>query len=141
MAPVLEVANLSTVFETGRGVARAVDDVSFSIDTGEVVALAGESGCGKSALALSLMRLLPAGGRITGGSIRFEGRDLCALDAKSLREIRGRRMSIIFQEPAAALNPVRTIGSQIAEVALAHGERSKRSAWARAVTMLAKTRI
>jgi oligopeptide/dipeptide ABC transporter ATP-binding protein len=106
-----------------------------------MVALAGESGCGKSALALSLMRLLPPGGRITGGSVLFEGRDVCTLDQRSLRDIRGRRLSIIFQEPAAALNPVRTIGSQIAEVARAHGERSKRKAWARAVAMLEKTGI
>lgn len=117
-----------------------MDDVSFTIGNGEMVALVGESGSGKSALALSLMRLLPPGGRIASGSVRFEGTDLCALDQRSLRDIRGRRLSIIFQEPAAALNPVRTIGSQIAEVARAHGE-SKRAAWTRAVAMLEKTGI
>ncbi|HYV98446.1 MAG TPA: ABC transporter ATP-binding protein [Gemmatimonadaceae bacterium] len=137
----LEVRELHTTFATPDGVARAVDGVDFEIAEGEMVALVGESGCGKSAIALSLMRLLPPGGRIDRGVAMFEGRDLFTLGAGAMRDVRGRRLSLIFQEPAAALNPVRSIGSQVAEVARAHGERSSRTAWARAVAMLGRTGI
>jgi len=141
VTPMLEVFDLSTSFATPAGVARAVDGVSFGIDAGELVGLVGESGCGKSATALSLLRLLPPAGRIERGAITFEGRNLLTLDARAMRDVRGRRMSMIFQEPSSALNPVRTIGDQIAEVARVHGERSRRAAWSRAIAMLARTGI
>ncbi len=139
--PILQVRDLCTSFVTAAGVARAVDGVSFDVNAGEMVGLVGESGCGKSAFALSLMRLLPPAGRIERGSVTFEGRDLLTLDARALRDLRGRRLSLIFQEPAAALNPVRSIGDQLAEVARVHGERSARVAWTRGVTMLERTGI
>jgi oligopeptide/dipeptide ABC transporter ATP-binding protein len=141
MTPILQVRDLFVSFHTRAGAAHAVDGVSVSIDAGELVALVGESGCGKSALALALMRLLPPAGRIERGTVLFEGRDLLRLDAHALRDLRGRRLSLIFQEPAAALNPVRTIGDQMAEGARVHGERSARAAWSRAVHMLARTGI
>src|SRR5512140_1511540 len=98
-APILAVRDLRTTFTTDDGVARAVDGVSFDVAAGEMVALVGESGCGKSATALSIMRLLPPSGRIEAGSgIAFDGRDLLALDAEALRELRGRRLAMIFQE-------------------------------------------
>ena len=138
----LDVRELRTTYARDDAVVRAVDGVSFSLAAGETVALVGESGCGKSAIALSLMRLLPANGRIESGSqVTFEGRDLLALDQRAMRDIRGRRLAMIFQEPASALNPVMTVGEQVAEVALIHGERSKRAAWDRAVAMLDRTGI
>ena len=141
MTPVLDVRDLHTSFVSPAGVARAVDGVSFSVSPGEMVALVGESGCGKSAIALSVMRLLPPNGRSERGAVIFEGRDLLTLDARALRDLRGRRLSLIFQEPAAALNPVRTIGDQMAEIMRVHGERSARTARARATTMLGRTGI
>ena len=141
MTAVLQVRDLCTNFVTAAGVARAVDGVSFDVHAGEMVALVGESGCGKTVTALSVMRLLPAGGRIERGSVLLEGRDLLTLDARALRDLRGRRISLIFQEPAAALNPVRSIGDQLAEVARVHGERSARVAWTRGVAMLERTGI
>jgi len=138
----LEVRDLRTTYERdGEGV-RAVDGVSFDVAAGETVALVGESGCGKSAIALSLMRLLPRNGRVEAGSrIAFDGRDLLALDERAMRDLRGRRMAMIFQEPATALNPMMTVGAQVAEVALLHGERSSRAARERAVAMLEHTGI
>ena len=141
MTTALRVHDLCTSFATRAGVARAVDGVSFDVQAGEMVALVGESGCGKTATALSIMRLLPSSGRVERGSVLLEGRDLLTLDARALRDLRGRRISLIFQEPAAALNPVRSIGDQLAEVARVHGERSGRAAWARAVAMLERTGI
>src|SRR6185369_7185512 len=141
MTPVLDVRDLHTSFVSPAGVARAVDGVSFSVSPGEMVALVGESGCGKSASALSVMRLLPPNGRSERGAVIVEGRDLLTLDARALRDLRGRRLSLIFQEPAAALNPVRTIGDQMAEIMRVHGERSARTARARATTMLGRTGI
>jgi oligopeptide/dipeptide ABC transporter ATP-binding protein len=139
---ILEVRDLRTTFATDSGVARAVDGVSFDVGRGEMVALVGESGCGKSATALSLMGLVPPPGRIEkGSSIRFDGRDLLALPAEDLRDLRGRRLSMIFQEPASALNPVLTIGDQTAEVARVHGERDRKRAWDLAVAMLERTGI
>src|SRR5262245_8508245 len=142
MPPVLDVRDLHTSFVSTNGsLARAVDGVSFAISPGEMVALVGESGCGKSAIALSVMRLLPPNGRSERGAVIFEGRDLLTLDARALRDLRGRRLSLIFQEPVAALNPVRTVGDQMTEIMRVHGERSSRSARARAVAMLARTGI
>ena len=141
-APLLAVDGLTVVFATNQGAAQAVDGVSFAVHAGETVCVVGESGCGKSMTALSLLRLVPPPGRIAPGSaIRFDGRDLLALDEPSLRAIRGRRMSMIFQEPMTALNPVLTIGEQIAEVVRVHTSASRDDAWSRAVAMLREVGI
>ena len=141
-APLLEVRDLAVHFHGATGVARAVDGVSFTMAKGETVALVGESGCGKSVTAMSLLRLIDPPGRIEAGSvIRFEGTDLLALGEEPMRQLRGRRISMIFQEPMTALNPVFTIGDQVAEVARIHEGASRADAWARAVRMLARTGI
>ncbi|MGH7471843.1 MAG: ABC transporter ATP-binding protein [Longimicrobiales bacterium] len=141
MTPILQVQDLCVRFVTAAGESRAVDGVTFDIGAGELVALVGESGSGKSATALSLMRLLPAHARIDRGAVWFEGRNLLTLSERALRDLRGRRLSLIFQEPAAALNPVRSVGEQMIEAVRVHGERSARAALARAVGMLARTGI
>ncbi len=136
-APLLRVENLRTWFHTPNGVAKAVDGVSFEVGARETVGVVGESGCGKSVTALSLMRLVRAPGRIEPGSrIEFEGKDLLALDEKAMRAVRGARMAMVFQEPMTALNPVFTVGDQIAEVARVHAGASRAEAWQRAVEML-----
>ena len=133
----LSVNDLRTYFYTDNGIAKSVDGVSFAIDAGETVGLVGESGCGKSVTALSLLRLVRPPGRIEPGSrIEFDGTDLITLDEKSMRAVRGARISMVFQEPMTALNPVFTIGNQIAEVVRVHHAGSKREAWDRAVKML-----
>ena len=131
------MANLRTYFYTSAGVARAVDGVSFEIAKGETLGLVGESGCGKSVTGFSILRLIQPPGRIESGSaIALEGEDLLALDGESIRRIRGNRVSLIFQEPMTALNPVFTVGDQVAEVARIHAGASRADAWARAVEML-----
>ncbi len=118
---VLDVKNLQTVFFTNSGLFRAVDDVSFSVRRGETLAIVGESGCGKSVTALSIMRLVPdPPGRIVGGSVSLEGTDLLGLDEAEMRAIRGNRISMIFQEPMTSLNPVMRIGDQITEAVRLH---------------------
>jgi oligopeptide/dipeptide ABC transporter ATP-binding protein len=112
----LEVRNLQTSFFTRKGVVRAVDDISFSVSTGEVLGIVGESGCGKTMTALSIMRHVPFPGRVVGGEVWFKGQNLLALKASEMQSIRGRRISIILQDPFAALNPVFTIGNQLSEV-------------------------
>ncbi|MEP7381910.1 MAG: ABC transporter ATP-binding protein [Gemmatimonadota bacterium] len=135
--PLLRVEHLRTYFHTASGIARAVDDVSFSIARGETLGVVGESGCGKSVTALSLLRLIQAPGRIEEGShIWFEGRDLLTLGAEEIRQVRGNRIAMIFQEPMTALNPVFTVGDQIAEVARVHTDISRKGARERAVEML-----
>jgi oligopeptide/dipeptide ABC transporter ATP-binding protein len=135
--PLLSIENLRTYFYTDAGVARAVDGVSFQIDPGETVGLVGESGCGKSVTALSILRLIGAPGRIEAESrMIFEGRDLLELSDGDMRRVRGNRISMIFQEPMTALNPVFTVGDQIAEVARIHERASRKVAWRRAVEML-----
>jgi peptide/nickel transport system ATP-binding protein len=135
--PLLEVAGLRTYFYSDVGVARSVDGVSLAIGRGETVGLVGESGCGKSVTALSIMRLVRPPGRIeAGSSIRFEGRELTALPESEMRAVRGNRIAMIFQEPMTALNPVFTVGDQIGEVARIHQRASRRQAHARAVEML-----
>jgi peptide/nickel transport system ATP-binding protein len=135
--PLLRVHNLRTYFYTESGVARSVDGVSLEIAPGETVGLVGESGCGKSVTALSLLRLIRPPGRIeTGSEIIFDGKDLATIDEKSMRAVRGARISMVFQEPMTALNPVFTVGDQIAEVVRIHGAGNKREAWDRAVKML-----
>ncbi|MEW6624127.1 MAG: ABC transporter ATP-binding protein [Bacillota bacterium] len=132
----LEVKNLRTEFHTEEGVFPALDDISFSLNAGETLGLVGESGCGKSVTALSIMRLLPYAGRITRGSIYFDGQNLLKKNEKEMRKIRGRRLSMIFQEPMTSLNPVYTIGDQVAEVIMIHRNTSKKEALAQAVKAL-----
>ena len=136
MSTVLRVNDLHTTFFTSSGEARAVDGVSFQIHAGETVALVGESGCGKSALGASLMRLVPPPGRIVRGTVQLEERDLLTLDSSAMRDLRGRRIALIPQEPSAALSPTMRVGDQVAEVLRVHGERSTRVAAERAVRML-----
>ena len=133
----LQIENLHTFFYGESTVARAVDGVSFSVGAGETIGLVGESGCGKSVTALSVLRLVRPPGRIEPGSrILFEGRDLVTLDERQLRAVRGARIAMIFQEPMTALNPVFTVGEQIAEVVRIHTKTTRRDAWQRAVEML-----
>src|SRR5437763_9167259 len=133
----LQIENLRTFFFGEGGVVRAVDGVTFSVDSGEIIGLVGESGSGKSVTALSMLRLVRPPGRIEAGSrMLFEGRDLVALSERELRAIRGARIAMVFQEPMTALNPVFTVGEQIAEVVRIHAKASRREAWARAVEML-----
>ena len=135
--PLLSVRDLRTYFYTEAGVARAVDGVSFDIARGETVGLVGESGCGKSVTAFSLIRLVSPPGRIEAGSrIVFDGREITSLSEKELRAVRGAQIGFVFQEPMTALNPVFTVGDQIAEVVRVHHAGSRREAWDRAVTML-----
>jgi peptide/nickel transport system ATP-binding protein len=134
---VLEVEDLKTYFYTRAGLVKAVDGVSFSLRRGETLAIVGESGCGKSVTALSLMRLVAdPPGRIVGGSIRLDGLDLVAVDDATMRDIRGKEISMIFQEPMTSLNPVMTIGRQIAEALLLHESTSRKAAMARTIEML-----
>ena len=136
-ASLLEIADLRVTFSTADGVARAVDGVDLVVQAGETVGLAGESGCGKSVTALAMLRLVEHPGLIAHGSrVRFEGRDLLALADRDIRAVRGNHLALIFQEPAAALNPVLTIGSQIAEVIRTHQHGSRAEAKRRAVEML-----
>jgi peptide/nickel transport system ATP-binding protein len=141
-APLLEVEGLRTYFELRHGAVKAVDGVSFSLAPHETLAIVGESGCGKSITALSLMRLVPEPpGRIVGGAVRLAGRDLLALDEEAMRSVRGKDIAMIFQEPMTSLNPVLTVGSQIAETVLLHERVNKKQAWAKAIEMLRLTRI
>ncbi|MGY3462472.1 ABC-type dipeptide/oligopeptide/nickel transport system ATPase component [Bradyrhizobium sp. LM3.4] len=139
---VLDVKNLKTVFFTNSGLFKAVDDVSFTVRRGETLAIVGESGCGKSVTALSLMRLVPdPPGRIVGGSVTLEGTDLLALDEAEMRAIRGNRISMIFQEPMTSLNPVMRIGDQIVEAVRLHRNMSSKEARDIAIEMLRLVRI
>jgi len=139
---VLDVNGLQTVFFMNSGLFRAVDDVSFSVRRGETLAIVGESGCGKSVTALSIMRLVPdPPGRIVGGSIILEGTDILDLDESEMRAIRGDRISMIFQEPMTSLNPVMRIGDQITEAVRLHRPMTRKEAWTHAVEMLRLVRI
>jgi peptide/nickel transport system ATP-binding protein len=135
-SPLLEVKNLVTEFRTDEGVLRAVDDVSFELPPGGTLGIVGESGCGKSVTSLSILRLIQAPGRITHGEIRFEGQDLLKLSEAEMRKLRGSAISMIFQEPMSSLNPVYTVGAQIAESVIVHQRVSKRAALDRAVELL-----
>jgi peptide/nickel transport system ATP-binding protein len=137
ISPLLAVENLKTYFYTRDGVVRAVDGVSFSVYPGETVAIVGESGCGKSVTSLSILRLIASPpGRIVSGKVELEGRDLITLTEREMRAIRGNEISMIFQEPMTSLNPVLTIGRQIAEALELHRGFSNRDALQRAVEML-----
>ncbi len=140
-APLLEVDGLSTCFQGPDSTTYAVDGVSFSLGAGETLALVGESGCGKSVTALSVMRLLARNGRVLEGAVRFEGRDLLALPEAEMRQIRGNRVAMIFQEPMTSLNPVHRIGEQIAEAVRIHQNVSRAAAWRRAEEVLGLVRI
>jgi len=140
--PLLQVENLRTHFSTDDGEFPAVDGVSFSVHAGQTLAIVGESGSGKSVTALSIMGLIPnPPGRIAGGSIRFEGRELIGLSARELQALRGNGMAMIFQEPMSSLNPVFTIGQQIIEGLQCHQNLGRAEAEARALQMLEKVRI
>ncbi len=140
--PLLRVEDLRTYFYATSAVAKSVDCVSFTVGAGETLGIVGESGCGKSVTALSILRLVQQPGRIERGSrIMFEGKDLVTVDDATMRDIRGNRISMIFQEPMSALNPVFSVGDQVAEVARIHGDGSRGDAWRRAVEMLSLTGI
>ena len=141
-APLLEVDDLKTYFYTREGVVRAVDGVSFTVYPGETLAVVGESGCGKSVTSLSIMRLIASPpGRIVSGRLMFGGRDLRGLTEDEMRQVRGNEISMIFQEPMTSLNPVLTIGRQIAEALVLHRGMTRVEALARAVEMLTLVNI
>ncbi len=132
----LEVKDLVTEFPTRKGIVRAVNGVTFSIDRGEILAVVGESGSGKSVTSLSIMRLLQKPGHVASGSITFDGTDLLALSEKEMQQVRGQKISMIFQEPMTTLNPVYRVGDQIVEAIQTHTDMKKNEAWERAVEML-----
>jgi oligopeptide/dipeptide ABC transporter ATP-binding protein len=138
----LSVRNLKTYFYTDEGVVRAVDGLSYDLHKGETLGIVGESGSGKSVHALSIMRLIPTPpGKIVDGEILFEGRNLLRLSDEMMRRIRGNRIAMVFQEPMTSLNPVLTIGEQIAEAVILHQKLDKRRAWERAIEMLDRVQI
>jgi oligopeptide/dipeptide ABC transporter ATP-binding protein len=138
----LSVRNLKTYFYTDEGVVKAVDGLSYELKKGETLGIVGESGCGKSVHALSIMRLIPQPpGKIVEGEILFEGTNLLSLPEDAMRKIRGNRIAMIFQEPMTSLNPVLTIGEQIAEAVMLHQGLGKKDAWDRAAEMLEKVKI
>ena len=142
MSDVLEVRGLRTLFSTDDGEFAAVDGVDFTVEAGRTLAIVGESGCGKSVTALSIMGLVPnPPGRIAGGSVRFEGQELIGAPEATLRDLRGNGIAMIFQEPMSSLNPVFTIGEQIVEALLRHRKISRAAAAERAIEMLRKVRI
>jgi peptide/nickel transport system ATP-binding protein len=140
--PLLAIEDLQTHFFTRDGVVRAVDGVSYAVEAGETLAVVGESGCGKSVTALSILRLVPSPpGRVVGGAIRFEGVDLLQIGEGEMRRIRGNEISMIFQEPMTSLNPVLTVSRQITETLILHQGLTARAAAARAIEMLRLVRI
>ena len=140
-APILEVRDLHTQFFTDDGVVQAVNGVSFDLHEGESLGIVGESGCGKSMTALSIMGLVPEPGRVTAGQIRFRGEDLLRMRAEDVRDLRGRDMAMIFQDPLSSLNPVLKNGFQIEEAILAHRDLPRRQAMERAIGLLRKVRV
>lgn len=135
--PILEVKGLKTHFFTKRGVSKAVDGIDFVLHKGETLGIVGESGCGKSMTSLSILRLIPSPpGKITEGSILFKGKDLVTMSDHEIRKIRGNEISMIFQEPMTSLNPVISVGEQIAEALRLHKNLNKKAAWEKAVEML-----
>jgi len=141
MSHLLEVKNLATHFPTREGLVRAVDGVSFYLDRGELLGLVGESGCGKSMTALSVMRLVPPPGKITAGEILFAGRNLLQLSNREMRDVRGNDIAMIFQDPMSSLNPVFTVGEQIAEALRLHRRLSRRDARAGAIAAMREVSI
>jgi peptide/nickel transport system ATP-binding protein len=141
MKPLLEVDDLRVLFRTDHGPARAVDGVSFTLSAGETLCVVGESGCGKSVTALATMGLLPRASAQVGGRIAFEGRDLLGLDPRSMADLRGDRLAMIFQEPMTSLNPAFTVGSQLAEVLVRHRGATAKQAREQVLQMLRQVRI
>ncbi|HLM61963.1 MAG TPA: ABC transporter ATP-binding protein, partial [Pyrinomonadaceae bacterium] len=141
MSHLLEVRNLQTHFPTRAGMVKAVNDVSFYINEGELLGLVGESGCGKSITALSVMRLIASPGKIVGGSIKFKGEELTTASGERLREIRGNDIAMIFQDPMTSLNPVYTVGEQIAEALRLHRGLSRKQAYEAAVEAMKEVSI
>ncbi len=132
----LEVRDLHTSFFTDAGEVRAVNGISFNLDRGKVLGIVGESGSGKSVTAYSIMQILASTGKIVSGSIKYDGQELVGADEKTMKNIRGNKISIIFQDPMTSLNPTYTIGKQLMEAILLHTNRNKQEAWDRAVEML-----
>ena len=142
MAPLLDVRNLKTYFKTDDGLVKAVDGVSFDLNEGETLGLVGESGCGKSVSALSILRLIPfPPGKIVDGEILFDGRDLRNISDEEMRDVRGNQIAMVFQEPMTSLNPVLTVGLQVAEPLEVHKSIRKKKALGRAAELLAKAQI
>ncbi len=141
MSHLLEIKNLQTHFPTKEGIVRAVDDVSFHIDESELLGLVGESGCGKSITALSIMRLISSPGKIVGGSIKFNGLELTTASENKMRAIRGNDIAMIFQDPMTSLNPVYTVGEQIAEALRLHRNLNKKDAWDAAIEAMKEVSI
>ncbi len=142
MTALLAVRGLAIEFRTSDGIVAAVQDASFDIERGEITALVGESGCGKSATALAILRLIPdPPGRVTGGEILFEGRDVLKITEEEMRALRGDRIAMIFQEPMTSLNPVHTIGRQVAEPLALHKKLGAAAALARSIDLLASVNI
>jgi oligopeptide/dipeptide ABC transporter ATP-binding protein len=142
-APLLELDNLSTHYVSGQGtrVVRAVDEVSLSIRAGETLGIVGESGSGKSTLALTIMRVLPPAARIVSGRMMFEGEDLVEKSDEEMRDVRGKRIAMLVQDPMASLNPLFTIGNQVAEPIMVHEGDNRKTAWERARGLLKAVRI
>ena len=138
---ILEIKNLSTHFATRAGVVKAVDGVSLAIPKGATLALVGESGSGKSVTSLSVMRLVQPPGRVVSGEIWFDGQNLLALNDAAMRRLRGREIAMIFQDPMTSLNPVYTVGDQIAEAVQLHERLPRKRAWAKAIEMMRRVRI
>jgi oligopeptide/dipeptide ABC transporter ATP-binding protein len=141
MAHLLEVKNLETHFPTRAGLVRAVNDVSFYLDEGELLGLVGESGCGKSITSLSIMRLISEPGKIAGGEILFRGENLLAKSDEQMRQMRGNDIAMIFQDPMTSLNPVYTVGEQIAEALRLHRRLNKKQAWEAAIEAMREVSI
>ncbi|HUP10449.1 MAG TPA: ABC transporter ATP-binding protein [Caldimonas sp.] len=141
MTPLLAVQGLRTVFATDAGRVPAVDGIDLEVEAGRTLALVGESGCGKSVTALSIMGLVPPPGRVTEGSVRFEGLELVGLDTRTLRDLRGSAMAMIFQEPMTSLNPAYTVGEQIVEALVRHRRITRTEAARRAIDALERVRI
>jgi len=134
--PLLEIKNLQTEFHIGKRVVKAVDGINLSVRAGEMLAIVGESGCGKSVTAMSIMRLFPQPPAQLKGEILFEGRDILTMSMDEIRDIRGKDISMIFQEPMTSLNPAYTVGEQISEGLRLHCQMDKKTAWAKSVEML-----
>lgn len=134
----LEVENLTTLFRTKRGIIKAVDNVSLSLEKGDFISVVGESGCGKSTLAYSIIRLIDSPGEIAGGKIYFDGKELTSLSEEKMRKVRGKEIGMVFQDPMTSLDPLEKIGDQIAETLMEHIDVTKKEAWEIAREMLEK---
>ena len=141
MASLLSVENLQVQFQTKKGINTAVDGVSFSVEKGRILGIVGESGCGKSVTSMSILQLLSSNARISGGSIKLDGKELVGLPEREMCKIRGNDIAMIFQDPMTALNPTLTIGNQLMEPIMLHQNCGKKEAWARAVDVLKRVGI